>query len=67
MYLIINEDGEITKTEKIEDKDGIMDAVDGGIFDLVDIDDKNNPIYYYKGEWHEIEDLNRGEYGGDIG
>jgi hypothetical protein len=52
MYLIILEDGEIRKTNEIEDD--TYQNCDDGVCDLIDISGKE-PLGYFQGEWVEIQ------------
>lgn len=52
MFLIINEDGEITKTEKITAED--LYSCDMGVISIIDISG-NQPVTYFEESWIGID------------
>ncbi len=49
-YIIIDETGEVYKTNKITDED--KNACDDGLLDIIDCKEFKS---YYQREWHEIQ------------
>jgi hypothetical protein len=59
MYIVIFEDGAVTKTNRIDECD--LSAADGGIIDIIDITNPEDPQrYYVDGEWVEVDDFRKG-------
>lgn len=53
-YLAIYEDG--TLSHYLETLgEGLLEACDDGIFQVIDISDPSNPLDYYKGKWSPVE------------
>ena len=52
MFLLILEDGSLRKTDKVSDD--FLAACDDGILDVINLNTEQ-PLYYFEGEWHEIE------------
>lgn len=58
MYLIIFENGDVGKMEKITQSE--MDASDAGVLDVIDIHLSAYPRRYVAGEWHLLPDASEG-------
>ena len=56
MHIMIFEDGRLMKSGVIEESE--LEAADDGAMEIIfiDPDDSQNPLQYYNGNWHEIED-----------
>ena len=55
MYVLIFEDGSIRKTKEISQHE--TGAVESGYLDIVDISDKEDPLFYVDEGWTSIEDI----------
>lgn len=53
MYLIIFEDGNITKTTKINSDH--IESCNDGYLDIVDITDRDHPKEYIDDKWREVD------------
>ena len=58
MYLIIFEDGSISKSDSVGISE--LEAADDGILDLIDISASDSPFRYYDGEWSELDYFGEG-------
>ena len=54
MYLIINEDGGASKTEKLTEDQ--LEAEDMGFIDIFDISDPDSPLRRLRSIWMPVED-----------
>jgi len=55
MFIHISEYGEVSKSKEIPD--GILEACDDGIWDIIDISNPEEPKRYIDGEWVDINYL----------
>lgn len=51
MYILISEDGEVFKCEKLTEDD--FNAADGGILNIIDV--SGDPDEYYDGKWTGVK------------
>ncbi len=56
MYLVISEDGDLSKVEVLTED--LTAQADNGLIYLVCMSDANFPREYYAHQWHGIADLN---------
>lgn len=56
MYILILEDGDVRKSETIDD--GELMAAEDGYLDIIDLALHDNPLRYFDGKWQEIESVN---------